>query len=192
MLPNSGSGRRSYGAVGRRGRRCFLRQPGVRVGLTLWACGMFALGGCGRGGTEPPPSPTAAAPATATPVPSPAADSAAVDSAPAVALRDFWRERDAGKWHDAYAHLSKDSRTALPEKELREQAAASAPTKDSGAAWAALFAPEVAAGPQRLPTVEEGSGAQVEVATPGGPAVVRLVREAGAWKIDLLRTLSSP
>lgn len=113
------------------------------------------------------------------------------ESAPAVALREFWRERDARKWGPAHQVLSKDSRAALPEKQLAEEAASDAPTLGSGPAWAALFTRAVSTEAQSLPTVEEGSGARVEVRTPGGPGVVRMIREAGAWKIDLLKTLSS-
>jgi hypothetical protein len=112
--------------------------------------------------------------------------------APAVALRAFWRDRDARRWRQAHERLSADSRSALTEKSLAESARLSAPTPRSGPAWAALFSRAVSQQRPTLVTQLRDDSAEVQVRLDRSAATVRMVREAGDWKIDLLQTLSSP
>ena len=114
------------------------------------------------------------------------------DPAPGNALRDFWRSCKSRDWKAAHAGLSTNSRSALTTKDLAQMVGEKAPTQGSSASWTAIFDPPEQVVGQPLPTAVTATGAEVEVHSAGGKAVVHLVQEDKGWKIDLLRSLSQP
>jgi hypothetical protein len=161
--------------------------------LALLAAGAL-LAGCRPppAGQAGPPAPVPALPQAPAPPPVASSSGATEAGTPAAALREYWKERDGHHWRAARDFLSKGSREALSEQELAQNTKQEAPTAGTGGAWAALFFPAVARQAQELRTSVDGNTARVEVRSGASLAPVVMVRENGAWKIDLLKTMSAP
>jgi hypothetical protein len=74
--------------------------------------------------------------------------------------------------------------------ELAAIAAQSAPTTGSAAAWRALFPARVGPLPEVAETSAKRSRAEVRVRSDAGDARVMMLRERGAWKVDLIGSIN--